>query len=104
MKSLATLDPAAATSLGEQLRSAGIAFEIRAVTEESGVTASELFVHEQHYEAACNLVDAWLEVEAGKSRLICPKCRSAQLERVPHDSVEVLLRCMDCGSEILAQT
>ena len=103
MQSLAILDPDAAVGLVGQLQKAGIACETRAVTEESGVMACELLVEEPHYDAACDVVDEWFDDEARRSRMICPKCKSPHLEIVPHDSVEVLYRCMDCGCDILAK-
>ncbi len=103
MKLLATLDPDAATGLAERLKQSGIASEKHSVTEESGVGATELVVEESCYNAACDVADAWLDDEARKTRMICPKCRSPHLESVPHDSVEVLFKCQQCGCEILAQ-
>jgi len=104
MKSLATVDLDAARGLAAQLKRAGIACETRSVTEESGGLATELVVEESRYDAACNIVDAWLEDQSIKARLICPKCHLPGLERMPHDSVEVLFKCKDCGWEVLAQT
>ena len=109
MKLLATLfDSDAATGLMERLKNAGIACETQAITEEGGLAATEVLVEESHYEAACDLSYAWFdaeqEAEARQAHRVCPKCRSVHLERVPHDSVEVLFKCQDCGCEILAQT
>src|ERR1700704_4579238 len=101
MKPLATLDTEAAAGLMDRLAGADIACESRAVTEESGIAATEGLVEEACYDTACDLVDAWLDDQARKARMVCPKCRSANLQKVPHDSVEVLFRCKDCGCEIL---
>jgi hypothetical protein len=104
MKSLAILDPNDASEVAGRLNAAGVACKSLPVTEESGVAATELLVEETAYEAACDIVDIWLDDWARKAHMVCPKCRSPHLERVPHDSVEVLYRCNDCGREILAQT
>ena len=103
MKPFATLDAEAAAGLMERLGVAGIACESRLVTEESGIAATEVLVEESSYDAACDVVDALLDDQARKARMVCPKCRSVHLERVPHDSVEALFKCEDCGCEILAQ-
>lgn len=104
MKTLATLDAKVAAGLMERLTTAGIACESRVVTEESGIAATEVLVADSGYDAACDVVDVWQDDQAREARVVCPKCRSPHLERVPHDSVEVLFKCMDCGCEILAQT
>ena len=104
MKSLATLDPDSAVGLVEHLRNAGIACQSQVAIEESGIPVAELLVEDTQYDTACDLVDKWLDDVAREARMICPTCRSPHLERVPHDSVEVLFKCKDCGSEILAQT
>ena len=104
MKPLARVDAEAADGLMERLASAGIACESRGVTEESGVAATEVLVEEWCYDTACDVVDSWLDDQAREARMVCPKCRSPHLERVSHDSVEVLFRCKDCGCGILGQT
>ena len=104
MKTLATLDAEVAAGQMERLASVGIACESRVVTEESGIGATEVLVTDSGYDAACDVVDAWQDDQAREARMVCPKCRSPHLERVPHDSVEVLFRCKDCGCEVLAQT
>ena len=103
MKLLAKLGPNEANEVAARLKAAGIACESRSVTEESGVVATELLVEEAVYEAACDVIDLWLDDQSRGARMICPKCKSTHLERVPHDRVEVLFKCADCGCEILAQ-
>ena len=103
MKSLAILDPDVATGIVAQLKNVGIACETRSVTEESGVAATEVVVEDSRYDAACNIVEAWMDDEYRKVGMICPKCRSPRLKLVPHDSVQALFRCTDCGCEVLAQ-
>ena len=103
MKSLATLEPQQAGQVAAKLNTAGIACESLPVTEESGVAATELLVEETAHDAACAIVEMWLDDQARKTHMVCPKCQSSHLEPVPHDSVEVLFRCKDCGEEILAQ-
>jgi hypothetical protein len=103
MKSLATLDPNEASEVAAKLKAAGITSESLLITEESGLRATELLVEETVYEAACDVVDIWLAEQERKARMMCPKCRSSHLERVPHESVEVLFRCKNCGCEVVAQ-
>ena len=108
MKSVATLfDPDAATNLLERLKNAGVACETQAIIEEGGLGSTEVLVQESDYEAACDMLDEWLaewqENEVRKTHMVCPKCRSVHLARVPHASVEVLFKCKECGCEILAQ-
>jgi len=79
MKPIATLDTEAAAVLMERLAGADIACESRAVTEESGIAATEVLVGEACYDTACDVVDAWLDDQAREARMVCPKCRSAHL-------------------------
>ena len=103
MESLATLAHEEAATLTEKLRHAGIPFETREIIEEGGVAATELFVEETVYRAACDIVDGWLDEGASTTGMICPKCHSPHLEPLPHESVEVSFRCRDCGLTFVAQ-
>ena len=62
MKLLATLytDYVGIAKLLEGLKHANIGCETRTVTEESGLAAVEILVDELHYDAACEVVEAWL--------------------------------------------
>jgi hypothetical protein len=96
--------PDAAGELLRQLGAASIPAEIRTVThEESGLEFSEVHVDDTHFEKACELADAWqTEAEAAwnqKYGTPCWKCGSKNIERIPHDKLEAVRRCKDCGAE-----
>jgi len=101
MKTLATLGGEAVAAMTERLAMEGVASQTRAVTDEGGIVMTEILVEESQYESACDVVDAWLDDEARKAHRVCPKCKSPHLERIPHESVEVLYKCKECGCEIL---
>ena len=103
VKSLAIVGHHVVSELVSKLSDAGIACESRSVTEEGGGTARELLVEDLHYDAACDVVEAWCEDQARKDRLICPKCQARKLERVPHDTFRVVYKCMDCGCEVIVE-
>ena len=103
MKLLATLysDDDGIAKLLEGLRRADIGCETRTMTEESGLAAVQILVEEPHYDAACEVVEAWSDDATRREHHTCPKCGSPHVKREPHDRVEFYFKCMDCGCEIL---
>ncbi len=106
MKSVAMLNPEAASGLAEFLGREQILCETRATTDENGLDVTEVLVEEDRYEQACDASERWQEEVAAaaqaQARRPCPKCRAPQgLERVQDGRYEeaglVVLRCRECG-------
>jgi hypothetical protein len=106
MKSFAILDPEGAAGLVAFLTEHLIQTETRAVTEENGFDAVEVFVVDHQYQQACDLSEQWQGSTAmediAKTLRPCPKCRAPQalepFQDEHYKKVElVVLRCRFCG-------
>jgi Zn finger protein HypA/HybF involved in hydrogenase expression len=103
MKSIASLEVDFAVGLLEQLKKETIPFEIRPVTQESGLEFSDIMVADDHYERACDVAEAWeaerLAEAERRSNRHCPTCGSSHLEYAGADSFGIsILKCKDCGN------
>jgi hypothetical protein len=107
MKSIATLDPESAAKLKLHLSEARIPSHTQNVAEQSGVLANEVFVEDSFFDIACDTAEAWQsqvsDELARQKKNVCPKCGSPHLDRVNHESLEVVFGCKDCGCIIVAQ-
>jgi hypothetical protein len=105
MQSIASLDLVRARALLECLGKESIAGELRTTTNESGVEMSEIFVADGQYELACDVAEAWFAEwstkDLKKHGRCCPKCRSSKLQCVPHDELDYIWKCQECGCEIV---
>jgi|SRR5215471_3979886 len=104
MQCVASLDPESAAELSRRLGAASIPAQIQSVTQDSGLEISEVLVDDPNLERACDVADAW-ETEreaalASRSRRRCPRCHSTQFETIPHDKLEYVWRCKECGCEV----
>lgn len=103
MKTIASLEPAEAQEIVERLRSHSIRVEFRIVPQESGLEQGEVLVHDDDYDRACALAEAWeaeRQDEAEKRRgVICPKCGSYHVRVTPHPVLGYIRKCKDCGHE-----
>jgi Zn finger protein HypA/HybF involved in hydrogenase expression len=103
MRTLANLPSAAAAALLERLQRESIAAEMLTCAEESGLEANEIVVEDAEYERACDVAEAWdaeriAEAEKHATRR-CPKCRSPRLDCVPHEKLDFVYQCVECGSQ-----
>ena len=103
-KTIATLDTDMAMKLLSRLKRHGIPAQILACVQDDGLDTSEILVAGADYDRACTVAEAWeteLIAEADKTtRFRCPKCQSPNLDPMPHDKLEHVYRCADCGCEI----
>ena len=102
MRSMASLETSEASELGALLRKENIPFELRTVTQESGLDLTGILVAESFFERACEVSETWEAdriSERARRYSLCPQCRSPNLERNPHDKLESVLRCKNCGYE-----
>lgn len=103
MQRIASLGAGEAGELLERLKKEAIPVEVRPVTQESGLDICDIMVEDSYYERACDVADTWEEEQiaeaARRSKRHCPKCRSPHVESVPHDKLEYIYRCKDCGCE-----
>lgn len=103
MQTIASLVVKDAGVLFERLKREGVPAELLLSTEESGVELGEIVVADEHYERACDVAEAWeaevVEEMRKQSKTRCSKCGSYKLARVPHDKLEQIWQCEDCGHE-----
>lgn len=100
IKSVASLEVSEAKELGALIQKENIPFEVRVVTEESGLEFAEILVVEIYFERACEISEEWQTgkiEERARRHTRCPQCHSPNLERNPHDKLEPVLRCKNCG-------
>jgi hypothetical protein len=68
-----------------------------------GTDVTDIVVESSNYERACDVAEAWaaeLDAESRKrSKRRCPKCRSTRVDYVPHEKLDYVFRCNDCGCE-----
>jgi Zn finger protein HypA/HybF involved in hydrogenase expression len=105
MQSIASLAIEQARELFEQLQKNAIPAELRTATQENGLETGDILVEDAHYDRACDIAEAWdaerQEAAERRSNRRCPKCGSLHLEYVPHDKLDYVYRCKDCGSEVV---
>ena len=104
VRSIANLVSEDASALLARLKREGIPAEILSCVQDNGLDTSEIVVEDMHYDRACDVADEWeaeriAEAERRAQRR-CPKCRSSHLDCVPHDKLEYIYRCADCGCEL----
>jgi Zn finger protein HypA/HybF involved in hydrogenase expression len=103
MKSIASLEVDFAAGLLERLKKEAIPFEIRPVTQESGLEYGDVMVADDYYERACDVAEAWeaerLAEAERRSNRHCPTCGSSHLENAGADSFSISIwKCKDCGN------
>ncbi len=105
MRTVANLAVEEAQALLARLTREGVSARILAAAEDTGAESSEIVVEDTEYDRACDVAEAWdaeriAEAEK-RTRRRCPKCRSPHLEYVPHDKLDYVIRCADCGCEFV---
>jgi len=105
MRTIANLPAEAAQALLARLTQEGIPAQILSCVDDNGVDSSEIVVEDADHDRACDVADAWdtervAEAEKRATRR-CPKCRSPRLEYVPHEKLEYICRCAECGAEFV---
>jgi predicted RNA-binding Zn-ribbon protein involved in translation (DUF1610 family) len=104
MQTVASLSTDEAQELVERLKAEAVAAELQIVPHESGVELGEVLVNDADFDRACDLAEAWqaqrLDEAERRANVICPKCHSYHVERVPHPKLEYVERCRDCGFEL----
>ena len=108
MKSIASLNVDSAAGLLARLRQGDIPFELRPVTETSGLEFADIMVADDDYELACDVAEAWeaeLCVAAERRSLRhCPACGSSHVEDTGTVSFGVTVwQCKDCGNGFAKQ-
>jgi predicted RNA-binding Zn-ribbon protein involved in translation (DUF1610 family) len=103
MKSIASLEADMADGLLERLKQESIPFEVRKVTQASGLDYDDIMVGDGYYDRACDVAEAWetariAEAEKRSNRH-CPTCGSSHLEYVGDSSFGgSIWKCKDCGN------
>jgi len=105
MRTIANLPSEAAQALLARLKHEGIPAQILSCIDESGVDSSEIVVEDADHDRTCDVADAWdaervAEAEKRATHRY-PKCGSPRLEYVPHEKLEYICRCTDCGAEFV---
>ena len=104
VRTFATLDTDMAVELLSRLKRHAIPAQILSCVQDDGLDTSEILVAEADYESACAVGAAWeaelIAEDEKRTRFRCPKCQSSHLDRVPHEKLEYVFRCADCGCEI----
>lgn len=108
MKTLAELDAETAASIVDGLKATGIFCETHPKTDENGLDVTELLVDDDHYDKACEMIEAWdshrvAEAERRAQRR-CPFCNSARVTYVDDIDYEktvtkipAMYRCGECA-------
>jgi len=102
MKSVAQLNPELAASLRESLKQEQVSSETTAAIDEGGLDVVDVLVADEDFDRACDVAEKWdaarqAEREKQSTRK-CDQCGSKQLETVPHETLEMVLRCKACGT------
>ncbi len=102
MKSIAQLNPDSAANLTEWLKQEQIPCETKTAIDEGGLEVVDVLVADEDFDRACDAAEKWdaaMQAEREKkSTRKCDQCGSNQLETVPHDTLEMVLRCKACGT------
>jgi Zn finger protein HypA/HybF involved in hydrogenase expression len=102
MKSVAQLDPQTAAVLAQWLKDAQITCKTKVATDEAGLEVADILVADEDFERACDAAEKWdaaMQAEREKkSARTCEQCGSKKLEVIPHESLDQVLRCKDCGT------
>ncbi|MGZ4973468.1 MAG: hypothetical protein ACXWDN_11975 [Limisphaerales bacterium] len=102
MKSIAQLNPDSAVNLMEWLKREQIQCETKTAIDEVGLEVADVLVSDEDFDRACDAAEKWdAAVQAErekKSTRRCDQCGSKQLETVPHETLELVLRCKACGT------
>jgi hypothetical protein len=99
MKSIAQLNPDSAANLTEFLKQEQIPCETKTVIDEGGLEVADVLVADEDFDRACDAAEKWDAAEREKKLTRkCDQCGSKQLETVPHDTLETVLRCKSCGT------
>jgi hypothetical protein len=105
-KVIASLMPAQAPAILDLFKTSGISAEARTSTDESGLEMCEISVEDQYFDRGCDLLEAWdAEQQAEgrkKSPVFCNQCGSRDYQRIPHDKLEFVYKCKDCGNEFIS--
>jgi uncharacterized Zn finger protein len=102
MKSIAQIDPPSAEKLAEWIKSQQIPCEVKVSTVEGGLEAADIMVSDEDFDRACDAAEQWdadrrAEEEKYSIRR-CDQCGAKNFETIPHDKLEFVLRCKDCGN------
>ncbi len=105
MRTVANLATEEAQALLARLTKEGVSARLLAGADETGTVSSEIVVEDADFDRACDVAETWdaeriAEAEK-RTRRRCPKCRSPHLEYVPHDKLDYVIRCADCGCEFV---
>ncbi len=102
MKSIAQLDPQSAAALVDCLKNAEIKSETKVATDDVGLEVADVLVADEDYDRACDAAEKWdaaMQAEQEKkSARKCDQCGSKKLEVIPHETLEQVIRCKDCGT------
>jgi hypothetical protein len=102
MKSIAQLDPQTAVVLADWLKDAHIPSETKVTTDDVGLEVADVLVADEDYDRACDAAEKWdaaMQAEREKqSTRKCDQCGSKKLEVIPHETLDQVLRCEECGT------
>ncbi|MDB6057794.1 MAG: hypothetical protein JWO95_1638 [Verrucomicrobiales bacterium] len=102
MKTIAQLDPDSAADLVQWLKKDEVPCETKVIPGEGGLEDCEILVSETDFDRACDVAEKWdaarLAEKVKKSTRKCDNCGSKNLEPVPHETLETVLRCKDCDT------
>lgn len=102
-KTIASLAAGQTGPIEERLKQAGVPFEVKTTTEESGLETSEILVDPAAYDRGCQVAEAWADDMQENYRQRhgrrCPNCNSRNVKHLPHETLGYIYQCEDCGHE-----